>query len=150
MPNVVLDANLLILLAGGTASRGYLGKQRRLYEYSAQDFDLLIELIRPYARIIVTPNTLTEASNIIDHIREPARSHVAAVFRVLIGQSDERYVASVHAAAFPEFIQVGLSDCTLLHELNPSCLLLTTDLDLFVAASKRGYTAINFNHIRPK
>jgi hypothetical protein len=79
MPQVVLDANLLILLAGGTASKNYLGKQRRLYEYSNEDFELLIELIRPYTHIIVTPNTLTEASNIIDHIREPARSHIATV-----------------------------------------------------------------------
>jgi hypothetical protein len=45
---------------------------------------------------------------------------------------------------------LGLTDCALLSAIDRSHLLLTADLDLFVAAVKRGYQAINFNHIRLK
>lgn len=89
MPDVVLDANMLILLVSGTASKSYLGTQRRLHEYSSEDFERLIDLIRPYPRVIVTPNVLTEASNIIDHMREPIRSHIALVFKSFISEAKE-------------------------------------------------------------
>jgi hypothetical protein len=148
MFSIILDGNLLVLLIAGTASRDYIGKHRRLRDYNETDFDLLLQLIKNASRIIVTPNTLTETSNLVQLISEPARAHIAETFRALIGKFEERYVTSIRAAEQPEFARLWLTDCALLDELANSHMLLTADLDLYLTAANRGYNAVNFNHLR--
>jgi|SRR5260370_24013327 hypothetical protein len=148
MATVLLDSNLLVLLVAGMSSREYIGKHRRLRDYSEEDFDLLIEFIRPMSALIVTPNILTETSNLLSGIGEPARSHIADTFRQLIGSLDERFVHSTRAVEQPEFPRLWLTDAAVLTELVNSHVLLTADLDLYLAAAQRGYTAVNFNHLR--
>lgn len=58
---IVLDTNLLVLLIVGIASPTYIAIHKQLRAYSLQDFDLLTRLLETASRIIVTPNTLTEA-----------------------------------------------------------------------------------------
>lgn len=150
MASILLDANLLVLLIAGTASRDYIGRHRRLRGYDFTDFDLLLSLISPATRIVVTPNTLTETSNLVRQIPDPARAHIAEVFRLLVaGKFEERYIASAQAAGQAEFPRLWLTDCALLDELSRSHVLLTADLDLYLAALKKGYEAVNFNHLRP-
>lgn len=67
----VLDANLLVLLVVGLASPEHIAIHKRLGEYSKVDFDLLTQLLADASRIVVTPNTLTEAVNLSAHIDEP-------------------------------------------------------------------------------
>ena len=98
--------------------------------------------------LIVTPNILTETSNLLSGIGEPARSHIADTFRQLIGSLDERFVHSTRAVEQPEFPRLWLTDAAVLTELVNSHVLLTADLDLYLAAAQRGYTAVNFNHLR--
>jgi hypothetical protein len=148
MATVLLDSNLLVLLVAGMSSREYIGKHRRLRDYSEEDFDLLIEFIRPMSAMKVTPNILTETSNLLSGIGEPARSHIADTFRQLIGSLDERFVHSTRAVEQPEFPRLWLTDAAVLTELVNSHVLLTADLDLYLAAVQRGYTAVNFNHLR--
>lgn len=148
MGGIVLDSNLLVLLVVGTASRDYIGRHRRLRDYDESDFDLLLGVIAPASQIIVTPNTLTETSNLVSQISEPARTHIAAAFWLLVTTFDERYIASTRAAKQAEFPRLWLTDSVLLDELANSHVLLTADLDLYLAASRKGYSAINFNHLR--
>ena len=149
MPAVLLDANLLVLLIVGTTDPSYVGRHRRLRAYDKSDFDLLIEFIRPMSALVVTPYILIETSNtLLSGIGEPARSHIADTFRQLVGSLDERFVHSTRAVEQPEFPRLWLTDAAVLMELVNSHVLLTADLDLYLAASQRGYTAINFNHLR--
>ena len=148
MPTVLLDSNLLVLFVAGMSSREYIGRHRRLRDYSEEDFDLLVEFIRPMSALVVTPNILTEASNLLSGIAEPARSHIADTFRQTMGSMDERFVQSTRAVEQREFPRLWLTDAAVLTELANSHVLLTADLDLYLAASQRGYSAVNFNHLR--
>jgi len=148
MPTVLLDSNLLVLFIAGMSSREYIGRHRRLRDYSEEDFDLLVEFIRPMSALVVTPNILTEASNRLSGIAEPARSHIADTFRQIVGSMDERFVQSTRAVEQREFPRLWLTDAAVLTELANSHVLLTADLDLYRAASQRGYSAVNFNHLR--
>jgi hypothetical protein len=40
---VVLDTNLLVLLVVGSVPRNYIGRHKRLSQYSEADFELLVE-----------------------------------------------------------------------------------------------------------
>jgi len=148
MPTVLLDSNLLVLFIAGMSSREYIGRHRRLRDYSEEDFDLLVEFIRPMSALVVTPNILTETSNLLSGIAEPARSHIADTFRQIMGSMDERFVQSTRAVEQREFPRLWLTDAAVLTELANSHVLLTADLDLYLAASQRRYSAVNFNHLR--
>ena len=148
MATVLLDSNLLILLIAGISSREYIGKHRRLRAYRESDFDLLVTFIAPMSAVIVTPNILSETSNLLGAIGEPARSHIAGTFRQLVGALQERFVEARRAVEQPEFPRLWLTDAAILTELDNSHILLTADLDLYLAASRRGYAAVNFHHLR--
>jgi hypothetical protein len=147
---IILDTNLLLLFVVGTASRKYISMHKKLKSYTNDDFDLLVNLLYTANNIVVTPNTLTETSNLAAYISDPALTHIFTIFRLLMTSNvtTERFVQSDVAAARPEFIRLGLTDAALLHIADDSHILLTADVDLYLAALNDGKNAQNFNHLR--
>lgn len=150
MTPVTLDSNLLLLYVVGSASRGYIAKHKRLKTFTERDFDLLIDQLSVASSVVPTPDTLTETSNLIDYIGDPARSHVYRKLNELLGlaEYEETYVPSSRAASLPELPRLGLTDCALLDVCASGVPLITADLPLFLAAVGRGARALNFNHLR--
>lgn len=148
--SVAIDSNLLLLLIVGSASREYIAKHKRLKSFDSSDFDLLREQLSVASAIVLTPNTLTETSNLIDHIGEPARGHIYQTLRnlLLLPESEEKYVPSKSATELPELPRLGLTDCALLDICANGVPLITADLSLYLAAVSRGAKALNFNHLR--
>lgn len=145
---LILDTNLLLLLIVGSTSKEYISKHKRLKAYSEKDFDLLIKIISDVPNVFVTPNILTETSNLAGQIPEPARTKIFNVFRDYIPSADEHYCESRRAITRKEFIRLGLTDSVILHEMTDAFILLTDDLNLYLAAINEGYLAENFNHLR--
>ena len=133
-----VDANLLILLVVGSVDRRIIAKHRRLDDFTADDYDLLLVVLNEVPHIFVTPNTLTEASNLLRQHREPERSLLMNRLAYLIEESDEVVVASAEAAANPYFGPLGLTDAALLESIGPQTPLLTVDRDLYAAALAEG------------
>lgn len=144
-----VDANLLVLLVAGLTERRLIGRHRRLREYSVEDYDLLAQLVDRAGEVFVTPNTLTEASNLLAQHGEPDRSRLLATLRALIAESPETVIASREASGDGAFLRLGLTDAVLLQAVSPDAPLVTVDLELYLAASAYGdERAINFNHLR--
>lgn len=146
--SLILDSSLLVLFVVGTTDRSLIERHKRLKAFSVEDFDLLCEVIALAPEVVVTPNTLTETSNLLRQIDEPARSRIQDTFRRLILVTGEEYVASRSAVAANEFTRLGLTDVALLEVSQETRALLTTDLNLYLAALQRGFSAVNFNHLR--
>lgn len=146
--SLVLDANLLILYIVGCTSRAYISKHKKLAAYSEIDFDLLCSIIMEAQTVIVTPNTLTEASNMIRYIGDPARTEICHFFREMIQIVTEEYRESKDAAGQRAFLRLGLTDSILLCASQGMRTLLTSDLALYLEATSLGVKAINFNHFR--
>jgi len=144
---IVLDANLLVLLIVGAASRTYIAKHKRLRAFSERDFGLLTEIPSAAPRIVLTPNTVTEASNMAGQIPEPARTRIYAVFRALLPAADEIYLESTKAADHAAFLRLGVADSVLLSIMGENFTLVTADLDLYLEAIRHGRSAINFTHL---
>jgi hypothetical protein len=145
---IILDSNLLLLLVTGLTERSYISKHKRLQTYEESDFDLLKNVIEAAGGVIVTPNTLTETSNLVGQIREPARRRIYEQLRLICTKFEERYVKSSRAAGCKEFLRLGLADAAQLELMGETHVLLTVDHDLYVAAIGRGMKAENFNHSR--
>ena len=64
---LTIDAQLLVLLVVGLASPEFIGKHRRLNAYTSSRSDLLRDLMARHAVTVVTPNALTEASNLLGY-----------------------------------------------------------------------------------
>lgn len=146
---LLIDTNLLVLFVVGTASKEYIAKHKKLTEFTVEDYDRLVKIIARASEVLVTPNTLTETSNLAAYINEPARSKVLNVLRTVIASaSQERYVPSSVAAERKEFVRLGLADAVLLEIAAKDVTLLTTDFDLYNTALAKGAQALNFNHLR--
>ena len=70
----LIDANLLILLVVGSVDRDLIPKHRRLRRFAVEDYERLLNLIGHFDRVFVTPNTLTETSNLLAQHADPERS----------------------------------------------------------------------------
>ena len=145
-----IDASLLVLLVVGSVGRELVAKHRRLRgAYTAEDYDILVDLISPVDRVFVTPNTLTETSNLLAHHAEPERSQLFERLRTLIQESEEIVVTSEDASSNSAFGRLGLTDAALLELITTESPLLTADLDLYLAALAKGNeAALNFTHHR--
>ena len=144
-----VDANLLVLLIVANVGRDLIANHRRLRAYTIEDYGILINLLDPFDRVFVTPNTLTEASNLLAQHGDPERSHFLSRLRFIIQASKEIVVASVDAANNKAFGRLGLTDAALLEVITKETPLITVDLDLYLAAlDKNEGAAVNFTHLR--
>ncbi|MCY3802592.1 MAG: hypothetical protein OXG46_13575 [Chloroflexi bacterium] len=114
-----------------------------------EDYDVLVDLIRQDGPALVTPNTLTEASNLLAQHKNPERTRLFNVLRLFIEDSKEVVVASVDAARNNSFNRLGLTDAALLEVVTTDTPLITVDVKLYLAALRKGpNTAVNFTYLQ--
>ena len=146
---IFVDANLLVLFVVGSTDTRLIAKHRRLRTYEPEDYERVAEMVSRAGRVLVTPNTLTEASNLLAQHGEPDRSRFLATLKSLIELSREVVVASSDAAANPDFPRLGLTDAVLLEVASASTPLVTVDLDLYLAAVRKDpRSSVNFRHLQ--
>ena len=145
-----IDTNLLVLLVVGETDKTMISKHRRTKAYRVGDYERLVRLINETDHpVFVTPNTLTEASNLLAQHGEPERSRIFGVLQALIETTEEQVVESKVAIHNINFRRLGLTDAALLEVVSASNPLVTVDLDLYLAASaKEAGAAYNFSHYR--
>lgn len=101
---VAVDANLLLLLIVGSASPAYIGQHKRLRNiYTEGDLTVLVKLLATFSEIVLLPNTLTETSNLLRYIAEPAKTKVLHQMRRLVRGGTERFIPSAMGIGRAEF-----------------------------------------------
>ncbi|KQP42476.1 hypothetical protein ASF49_01060 [Methylobacterium sp. Leaf104] len=143
-----IDTNLLLLLVVGTASENFIRLHKRTNSYTADDFRLLVRILAYSDHVVVTPNVLTETSNLMRQFGHKGLDAVIEVFRHLVDGTVETFISSREAIAEPAFHKLGLTDAALLALQSEEIVLLTDDLDLYIASVSAGRRAINFSHER--
>ena len=145
-----IDTNLLVLLVVGETDKALISKHSRTRAYRIEDYERLVRWINDTNhQVFVTPNTLTEASNLLAQHGEPERSRIFGVLQALIETTEEKVIESKVAGRNTNFKRLGLTDAALLEVVSASNPLITADLDLYLAASaKEAGAAYNFTHYR--
>ena len=147
LAGIFVDANLLVLRIVGDVDRDLVARHRRLSEFTPEDYDLFVRFTSRYGHLVVTPNTLPEASNLVTYHSEPDRSRFLEKLRSLIHETKEVVVSSAHASENPAFVRLGLTDAALLEAISREQPLVTVDLKLYLAAlAKDECAAVNFTH----
>ncbi len=147
---VILDANLIVLLVVGMASPDYIEGHKRLTDYKISDYQLLTDLLSEFGQppLLVTPHILTEASNLLNTGGEPRRTTIMKQFAAFVSHVEEMHVPAATAIQRNEFLRLGLSDTALLDPDLKEAVLLTADGPLYSAACDLGRRAESFKHHR--
>ena len=149
---ILLDTNVLLLLWLATFDPQLIGG-KRLEKYTPEDVELLAGYVGQFKRILTTSTILTETSNLAALVLSGQRKQ--ALFRRLcplfgVSPPEGFHRCSVDGLALDEsiFVRLGFTDASIVATAGTQHLLLTDDLDLYVAAQAQGTPAINFTHMR--
>lgn len=139
-----IDTNLLVLLLVGSVDRDLVARHRRTRNFVPEDYDRLIAMVDALDQVFVTPNTLTETSNLLNGSQD---IRLMKQLSLLAQQAVEVYVASHVATNGSAFNRLGLTDAVLLESISVERPLVTVDFDLYGAALAKGDRyAYNFTH----
>ena len=141
-----IDSSLLVLFVVGSADRKFIATHPRTQIFTPDDYDRLFGIINVLKRVFVTPNTLTETSNLL---KPPRDKQAIDKLRILIEESKEIVVSSATAARNSAFGRLGLTDAVLLEVVSAARPLITVDHDLYRAALSKGEeAAFNFTYLQ--
>jgi len=141
---VLLDANLLVLPVVGLVSEPSIPKHKRTKMFSVSDFRLLKDYLNDAPKIAVTPNVVTEASNLLATNDEGMTGRCRDMLKELLNEWGETFIRSSVAALHPAYRRLGITDAALLDDSFGQHELLTMDLDLYLEAGRIGRQATNF------
>ena len=123
---------MLALLVVGTVDRRLAGKHRRVRIFEPEHYDLLLGLFYQTPQpAVVTPNTLTEVSHLLEDGQDRRFLRQLEEF---VEASEEIVVANSTATNNRAYKRLGLSDAVLLEIVSAERPLVTADLDLHHAA----------------
>jgi rRNA-processing protein FCF1 len=147
---LLVDSNLLLLYFVGSYDPARISNFKRTHSkgFREDDFNLLTRLVRLFARIVTTPNILTEVSNLSGQLREDKKQAYYVDFEKLVQSFAEHYIESKELCALTHFKSFGLTDSGIIALAMGKFLVLTDDGPLSGYLQNVGIDVINFNHVR--
>jgi rRNA-processing protein FCF1 len=145
---LLVDTNILLLYIVGSLSPNQIARHKRTKTFTVEDYWLLDSQLAKFGDIVVTPNVLTEVSNLLGYTDDRTRQELLSWLKSRVPSFDERFVPSHEAVEAVEFSRLGLTDATILSCPTQDLTVLTDDIHLYLALQKKGVEVINFNHLR--
>lgn len=145
---VLLDANLLLLLVVGMCDRQHARKFKRLSIFAEEDFELLVRVVSAFRHLYVTPNIITEVSNLAGALSGELKRQCFQALGESVRAAEELVVRSRDAADNDMFIGFGVTDAVIDICAGEPPLILTIDFPLAQTLAARGRPVVNFNHLR--
>ncbi|MEQ9305729.1 MAG: hypothetical protein RJQ14_17580 [Marinoscillum sp.] len=133
----LIDTNALIVLVLGLIDPSLISKNKRTSIYSEGDFLKLVQVIEDLDKLITIPNVWTEVDNLLNRIGYLKYEYVDQL-KVLMSQTEERYLSSNIALSQAEFWSLGITDTLLLQVAKECDLLITSDSELSDFANANG------------
>ena len=146
--NLILDTNVLVLLAVGLTDKKYVSLHKRTKKHDLTGFYIVQSIMSRFDSVILVPHVLAETSNLIRNIHDAAADLISIQFANMIINTQERFIASSIAVRKREYKRLGLTDAILLEASSFGCHLLTDDLDLYLAALSSKLQVTNYSHVR--
>jgi hypothetical protein len=145
--SILVDSNLLLLLAVGLWNPRAIPSQKRLSNLTNDDFEVLRAFLSTFETIITTPHVLTEVSNLAGTASGQSRVEIFAQLASLCKILDERTLSAATLSGRLEFRVFGLTDAVL-SELCSQTPLLTQDGRLAGHLRNKGFMALTLQDVR--
>ena len=147
---VLIDTNLLILLAIGLIDPAQIEKHKKLGAYSIESFKILFEIFNSCQKVYVSSHIIAETSNLITfgmHGDLETKAFIALKGIVDLGVFQELHVNAELLMKNEAYFTYGISDCGLLELVKDKVVLLTDDYRLSGYAESKGLDVLNFKHL---
>lgn len=144
----VVDTNLLLLLWIGSFDRELVSRFKRTRSYLPTDFDLLLSVLQPLSKLVVTPHILTKVSNLSGQLPEALCHEFRTQQANSFSQHEERTMPATRLLAHEAFPQLGLTDVGLMELAAAGLLVVTDDLPLTLSLEARRLPVFNFTRLR--
>lgn len=148
----VVDTNLFLVLILGNVDPRLIGNTARTDGYSASDYELLCDVLAHFARIVILPQILTEAGNLLKrNCRFPNTLldlHLELARFVHAAEARETWVSAKRATLHPAFQPLGYADAAILAAATGKYLLVTADGPLQGMASASRVDVLPFDWLR--
>ncbi|HQZ83046.1 MAG TPA: hypothetical protein PLR83_07480 [Pyrinomonadaceae bacterium] len=140
---VFIDTNLLILYIVGSLDPKQIGRHKRTADYSFDDYDRLSKFVDDFDVRVVSPNVLTETSNLLGR-----NASLREVLREFIMTAKDASRRSSLTASNPYFILCGLTDAGILEVSQNRYLVATDDGPLEGHLRNAGVDVVNLDDLR--
>jgi len=144
---ILVDSNLLLLLAIGLWNPRAIPAQKRLSSFTVDDFNVLRNFLSTFEKIVTTPHLLTEVSNLAGAASGQARDAIFLQLESLFVTLDERTSLATALCAQPEFRVFGITDSAM-SLLSVEMLLLTEDGRLARHLQLKGLHALTLKQVK--
>ncbi len=147
---ILIDTNLLLLFVVGSVSPDRIGRHKRLSEFDAKDYVILARQLSAATKLIVTPNILTETSNLLGSPKNPDDRIFLQTLAEIIKNADiieEVYVPSRTVAQMTQFQYMGLTDGGILSLKQQDAVVLTRDKRLASECMNVGLAVLPFDPV---
>ena len=139
---IIFDTSPLLLLLMGIYDKNAISGFKRLSEYDADDYELLMQFA--YNRkIIVTPHVLSEVSNFADRLKDKFSEFLECT-KMTLNRIDEKYIPKNIILSTPEVIKLGFTDISIIIAAKENnALVLTNDFPLYGMCKRVGLDAMH-------
>lgn len=143
---IIVDTNLLLLaLIGGTPS---IFEFKRTSGYTEKDYQLLLNVIDQFEKLITTPHILAEVSNLTNGLYGRKLQDFYSTLKESLSTIIELHSPALDISRDYELSPYGLTDVGIIALAKDNYLVLTDDLRVAGFAHQHCVDVVNFNHIR--
>jgi len=146
---VVVDTELLVLLAVGRYDETYIPAFKRTAGFTSEDYEILSGFLARFRSLVLSPQVLAELSNYSYQIPEARLSVFLNTLIELVSRMTEVHVPKDEIITHGSFRKVGATDAGLIICCTEgSYLLLSKDRRLCGLARQVGVDALHFDELR--
>lgn len=145
---VLVDTNILLLFFIGSYDRGLVARFKRTSQFTARDYELVVNFLAAFERRFTTPHILAEVSNLAGQLPQHRRYDFYRVYAALLDRLFEVRPAATDVVTLPIFPRLALTDAAIEHVARDRYLVLTDDGPLAGHLRGAGIATINFADIR--
>ena len=148
----IVDTNLFLVLLLGNVDPRLVGITARTDGYSPADYEMLRDVLAHFSRIVILPQILTEAGNLLKRNCPTANTltdlNIELARFVHAAEAREVTVSAKRATLHPAFHRLGYADAAILAAATGRYLLLTADGPLQGMAWSSGVDVLPFDWLK--
>lgn len=147
--NIILDTKVFVLFIIGSIDRSYIEKFIRTKEFTAGDYDLLVEKIGNFESIFITSHILTEFSHFTFEERYFRDDYKKILKNILVDMHDkkklnEKQICMSKIFSHDKVYYLGVADVSLMELCTKDCVVVTSDGPLADKLREEGKIALKF------
>jgi hypothetical protein len=142
---IVVDTNLMVLLAVGNYDRARISTFKRTQKYNLPIFHAVASVLTRFERRYTTPCVVTELDNLSRNLPEREWAAISESLHRIVSTFIEIYTDSLLLLRDPMHSAIGVADCSM--AVIPDILIFTDDLPFATRMEQQGREVLNLSHL---